>query len=133
MPEILTPQEDIDRIVLRVKALRQDREWPDEKIEIAGLLVRHADRQRIIDEKRKNKHDLNRRRTSLGTIGSGNVFADLGLPNPDEDFLKAKLVSKISDIIKRRDLTFILQVLRDNRVCQDERALALTYIPPTTL
>lgn len=47
----------------------------------------------------------NSRRTSLGTIGSGNVFADLGLPNPEEDFLKAKLVSKISDVIERRDLT----------------------------
>lgn len=54
---ISTPQEDIDRIVLRVKALRQDRERPDEKREIAGLLARHAERQRIIDEKRKNKHE----------------------------------------------------------------------------
>jgi predicted XRE-type DNA-binding protein len=48
----------------------------------------------------------NSHRTSpLGKVGSGNVFADLGLPNPEEDLLKAKLVSKISDVIERRELT----------------------------
>ena len=41
----------------------------------------------------------------LGKVGSGNVFADLGLPNPEEHLLKAKLVSKISDVIDRRGLT----------------------------
>jgi predicted XRE-type DNA-binding protein len=41
----------------------------------------------------------------LGKVGSGNVFADLGLPNPEEHLLKAKLVSKISDVIERRGLT----------------------------
>lgn len=45
------------------------------------------------------------RTSPLGQVGSGNVFADLGLPNPEEDFLKAKLVSKISDVIERRELT----------------------------
>lgn len=45
------------------------------------------------------------RNSPLGKIGSGNVFADLGLPNPEEDLLKAKLVSKISDVIERRGLT----------------------------
>jgi predicted XRE-type DNA-binding protein len=43
--------------------------------------------------------------TPLGRLGSGNVFADLGLPNPDEELLKAKLVSKIADVIEKRDLT----------------------------
>jgi predicted XRE-type DNA-binding protein len=37
--------------------------------------------------------------------GSGNVFADLGLDHPEEEKLKAELVRKIRDIIKRRRLT----------------------------
>jgi len=37
--------------------------------------------------------------------GSGNVFADLGLPNADELLLKAKLADQISDIISQRQLT----------------------------
>lgn len=37
--------------------------------------------------------------------GSGNVFADLGLPNPEEALAKARLASKISDIIDECGLT----------------------------
>jgi len=37
--------------------------------------------------------------------GSGNVFADLGFDNPEEEKLKAQLVREIRDIIKRRRLT----------------------------
>jgi predicted XRE-type DNA-binding protein len=37
--------------------------------------------------------------------GSGNVFADLGLPNPDERLVKSQLVQRISEIIKERKLT----------------------------
>jgi len=36
---------------------------------------------------------------------SGNVFADLGLPHPEQELLKAKLTLQIYRIIKRRDLT----------------------------
>jgi predicted XRE-type DNA-binding protein len=43
--------------------------------------------------------------TPLGKLGSGNVFADLGFPNPEEELLKAKLVSKIADVIEKRELT----------------------------
>ncbi|MFT3940294.1 helix-turn-helix domain-containing protein [Rhodopseudomonas sp.] len=39
------------------------------------------------------------------TVGSDNVFADLGLPNPDEDLLKSTLVGKIADVIEARRLT----------------------------
>jgi predicted XRE-type DNA-binding protein len=39
------------------------------------------------------------------TIGSGNVFADLGFANPEEELLKAKLVLEIRAIIKRKKLT----------------------------
>ena len=37
--------------------------------------------------------------------GSGNVFADLGLPNPDLALAKAKLVQRIRDLIAERKLT----------------------------
>lgn len=38
-------------------------------------------------------------------VGSGNVFADLGLPNPEERLLKARLASAIYDIIEERGWT----------------------------
>ena len=37
--------------------------------------------------------------------GSGNVFADLGLPNPELAIAKAKLVQRIRDLIAERELT----------------------------
>src|ERR1700755_3119458 len=39
------------------------------------------------------------------TESSGNVFADLGFANPEEELLRAKLVREIRGIIKRRKLT----------------------------
>src|SRR5947209_20336299 len=36
---------------------------------------------------------------------SGNVFADLGVPNPEECLAKAKLVQRIADAIAERKLT----------------------------
>ena len=38
-------------------------------------------------------------------ISSGNVFADLGLPNPEERLVKAELASKISSAIELKNLT----------------------------
>ena len=38
-------------------------------------------------------------------IGSGNVFADIGLPNPEERLAKARLAMQINDIIEGRRLT----------------------------
>ena len=37
--------------------------------------------------------------------GSGNVFADLGLPHPDQELMKAHLTLQIYRIIKNRGLT----------------------------
>jgi predicted XRE-type DNA-binding protein len=37
--------------------------------------------------------------------GSGNVFADLGLPNPEERLLKANIVAEVHRAIKERGLT----------------------------
>jgi predicted XRE-type DNA-binding protein len=37
--------------------------------------------------------------------GSGNVFADLSLPNPDLTLAKSELVQRIRDVIAKRKLT----------------------------
>ena len=37
--------------------------------------------------------------------GSGNVFADLGLPDSDAHLLKAELVSRIDAIVRQRKIT----------------------------
>jgi predicted XRE-type DNA-binding protein len=39
------------------------------------------------------------------TEGSGNVFADLGLPNPEQELLKAQLTLQIYTILKDSDMT----------------------------
>jgi len=39
------------------------------------------------------------------TVSSGNVFADLGLPNPEELLAKAELAHKITVLIRERGLT----------------------------
>ena len=39
------------------------------------------------------------------TVSSGNVFADLGLPNPEETLAKAELANKIIVLIRVRRLT----------------------------
>jgi predicted XRE-type DNA-binding protein len=39
------------------------------------------------------------------TRSSGNIFADLALPNPDEELLKAHLVIAIRDAIEARGLS----------------------------
>jgi predicted XRE-type DNA-binding protein len=41
------------------------------------------------------------RKQRLGvTMGSGNVFADMGLPNPEQELLKAQLTLQIYSILK---------------------------------
>jgi len=39
------------------------------------------------------------------TLSSGNVFKDLGLPNPDERLAKAKLAYKINRLIADKGMT----------------------------
>jgi predicted XRE-type DNA-binding protein len=39
------------------------------------------------------------------TEGSGNVFADLGFPDPEKTQAKARLASRIVDIVEQRGLT----------------------------
>jgi predicted XRE-type DNA-binding protein len=38
-------------------------------------------------------------------LGSGNIFADLGLPNPEQELLKARRTLQIYKIVKARGLT----------------------------
>lgn len=44
------------------------------------------------------------RKTALGTIGSGNVFADLGFPDPETELEKANVVIEIDGAIEKRGL-----------------------------
>ncbi len=39
------------------------------------------------------------------TVGSGNVFADIGVPNPEEALLKAQLTYRLNQVIEQRGLT----------------------------
>jgi predicted XRE-type DNA-binding protein len=39
------------------------------------------------------------------TAGSGNVFADLGFAEPEDELTKAQLASQVRQVIKRRRLT----------------------------
>ena len=39
------------------------------------------------------------------TVSSGNIFKDLGFPNPDEELAKVKLASKINRLIEEKGLT----------------------------
>jgi predicted XRE-type DNA-binding protein len=51
---------------------------------------------------RRKKTDKKRGRVMEG---SGNVFADLGLPNPEQELLKAQLTLQIHTILKSNGMT----------------------------
>jgi predicted XRE-type DNA-binding protein len=44
-------------------------------------------------------------RENITVFGSGNVFEDLGLPDPEACLAKANLASRISSVIRARGLT----------------------------
>ncbi len=46
-----------------------------------------------------------RPKTGKAITGTGNIFADLGLPHPAQELLKARLTLQIYTIIKDRGLT----------------------------
>ncbi len=48
---------------------------------------------------------MTKNQTIDAELGSGNVFADMGLPNPEQELLKAHLTLEIYQIIKGRKLT----------------------------
>jgi predicted XRE-type DNA-binding protein len=47
---------------------------------------------------------MTKRRTKVG-VGSGNIFADLGLPDAEEMLLKSTIVIELRRLIKQRKLT----------------------------
>jgi predicted XRE-type DNA-binding protein len=53
----------------------------------------------------KHKSKKKRGRIVRVTGGSGNVFADLGLPNPEQELLKAQLALQIYTILKDSGMT----------------------------
>jgi len=53
----------------------------------------------------KTKGRKTRRRATRVIEGSGNVFRDLGLPNPEQELLKAQLTLQIYGILKDRGMT----------------------------
>ncbi len=53
----------------------------------------------------KTKAKKARSRVARVTEGSGNVFADLGLPNPEQELLKAQLTLQIYTILKDSGMT----------------------------
>jgi predicted XRE-type DNA-binding protein len=48
---------------------------------------------------------MSKKRLPAHEIGSGNIFADLGLPNAEEHQLKAALVVQLLRLIKDRELS----------------------------
>src|SRR5487761_209761 len=55
--------------------------------------------------KMKSKTKKARSWVSRVTEGSGNIFADLGLPNPEQELLKAQLTLQIYTILKDSGMT----------------------------
>jgi predicted XRE-type DNA-binding protein len=58
------------------------------------------------------------------TVGSGNVFRDLGLKNPDELLAKAKLAARIVQILEERKLS---QTQAAKRLGVDQPKVSLIY------
>src|SRR5580698_2067289 len=54
----------------------------------------------------KGRTEMNAKKNKpRATDGAGNVFADLGLPNPEKELVKASLPLRIHRIIRQRGLT----------------------------
>ncbi len=53
----------------------------------------------------RSKTKKGRSRVFRVTEGSGNIFADLGLPNPEQELLKAQLTLQIYSILKDSGMT----------------------------
>jgi predicted XRE-type DNA-binding protein len=56
-------------------------------------------------EKGKTDMTTKAKNTVKAAKSSGNVFADLGLPRPEQELLKARLTLEIYRLIRKRDLT----------------------------
>src|SRR5271167_748082 len=74
--------------------------------------------------KMKAKTKKTKKRAPRVTEGSGNVFADLGLPNPEQELLKAQLTLQIYSILKASGLTQV-ELAKILRVQQPQISLLM--------
>jgi hypothetical protein len=60
--------------------------------------------------------------------GSGNIFADIGLPNPEERLAKADLAIRIAETIRARPLTQTraARILKNNEFRATSQHIGLT-------
>jgi predicted XRE-type DNA-binding protein len=79
---------------LRQEAARRPARHQRKKRKIAGALKRPASLSKRIPAAKPTKV----------TKSSGNVFADIGLPNPEEHLLKAELVRRIAATMEEQKL-----------------------------
>src|SRR4051812_49146946 len=84
------------------KKSRKGIETPKRDIELIRARLKLAEAH-YREKLRKRSEGLSNDRKVAAS--SGNVFADLGFANPEEELLKAKLIREIRAIIKRRKLT----------------------------
>jgi predicted XRE-type DNA-binding protein len=73
---------------------------------------------------RTQKKRRTRRRVVRVTEGSGNVFADLGLTNPEQELLKAQLTLQIHTILKDSGMTQV-EIAKILRVQQPQVSLLM--------
>ncbi|HEY3136405.1 MAG TPA: helix-turn-helix transcriptional regulator [Blastocatellia bacterium] len=73
-------------------------------------------KRRPIKRRTTNSKNLRARREEI-ELGSGNVFADIGLPDADQRLLKARLATKIAELIEQKGWT---QVQTAERVGLDQ-------------
>jgi len=66
---------------------------------------RLAEAERLHKEGRISMATAKSKKPIEAEKSSGNVFADIGLPHPEQELLKAKLILRIYRLIKSRDLT----------------------------
>jgi len=55
-----------------------------------------------IERVRRNRRTTMRRKLPKHEVGSGNLFADVGLPDAELHLLKAEIVNRIDDILRER-------------------------------
>ena len=73
---------------------------------------------------RKGGNDMTKkRRTMEYEESSGNVFADLGLPNPDQELLKANLTLQIFRAIKAGAQAYVIKNLVHKELLQTIRTV----------
>jgi|SRR5437762_5488577 len=96
----------IDVLHVFQKKTTKDIATPTRKINLIKQRLAEAERDhRERQTEMKSKARKTNKRVAHVTEGSGNVFADLGLPNPEQELLKAQLTLQIYTILKDSGMT----------------------------